>query len=50
MPHSASTALDRPNALRRAALALLVFSGLQVSKMAISFMPEVNSRQMSARS
>ena len=31
-----------------AALALLVFSGLQVSKMAISFMPEVNSRQMSA--
>ena len=31
-----------------AALALLAFSGLQVSKMAISFMPEVNSRQMSA--
>ena len=30
------------------ALALLVFSGMQVTKMGISFMPEVNSRQMSA--
>ena len=31
-----------------AALALLAFSAMQVSKMGISFMPEVNSRQMSA--
>ena len=31
-----------------AALALLAFSGMQVTKMGISFMPEVNSRQMSA--
>ncbi|MBQ8110777.1 MAG: efflux RND transporter permease subunit, partial [Clostridia bacterium] len=31
-----------------AALGLLVFSGMQVPKMGISFMPEVNSRQMSA--
>jgi len=31
-----------------AALALLVLSGMQVPKMGISFMPEVNSRQMSA--
>ncbi|MBR0368203.1 MAG: efflux RND transporter permease subunit, partial [Clostridia bacterium] len=30
------------------ALALLVFSGMQVTGMGISFMPEVNSRQMSA--
>ncbi|MBR2700357.1 MAG: efflux RND transporter permease subunit, partial [Clostridia bacterium] len=30
------------------ALALLVFSGMQVTRMGISFMPEVNSRQMSA--
>ena len=31
-----------------AAIALLAFSGMQVTKMGISFMPEVNSRQMSA--
>ena len=31
-----------------AALGLLVFAGMQVPKMGISFMPEVNSRQMSA--
>ena len=31
-----------------AALGLLVFSAMQVPKMGISFMPEVNSRQMSA--
>ena len=31
-----------------AAVALLAFSGMQVTKMGISFMPEVNSRQMSA--
>ena len=31
-----------------AAVGLLVFSGMQVSGMGISFMPEVNSRQMSA--
>ena len=31
-----------------AALALLAFSAMQVPKMGISFMPEVNSRQMSA--
>ena len=31
-----------------AALALLVFSAMQVPKMGISFMPQVNSRQMSA--
>lgn len=31
-----------------AALALLAWSGMQVPKMGISFMPEVNSRQMSA--